>query len=803
MSFMKKVHLICNAHIDPIWQWDWQEGVSAALSTFASAVKLADKYDYIFCHNEVTVYKYIEEYAPELFQQIKALVKCGKWKIIGGWYLQPDDNMPMGESFVRQIQMGADYFLEKFGQTSATAFNVDAFGHTKGLVQIMKKCGQDSMIMCRPYPYELELEDNLFWWEGYDGSRIKVYRDPFGYRTPLGTSAEHIMERIEKKEEDVVCVLWGVGNHGGGPSDKDLSDILELQKNSGYEILHSTPENYFAEVEPKLTFRDSLRTSMPGCYVSSICVKQKHLELENELYLAELMSALASAKGLMEYPKKEIYACAEDLLNGEFHDVLPGSSIQAGENNGLMYFNHGLLDANRIKTKAFFALCKEQERAKEGEYPIVVFNPHPYVMKDQVECEFMLADQNWSDTEYFKITVKDGERDVLHQEIKEESNINLDWRKRIIFEAELAPMSLKRYSIYLEKVPVEKKEEKKSYIFENDHKYVEIDPETGLLKSYCLDGKEYVRNGFELVMFEDNPDPWAMGVDQLKHLGTNGQPFVCADTPTGVFTGMKKVQIIEDGDVYLGIEAFFEKDNSKARIEYRIYKNRDDLDVNVTLYFNDINRIVKLALPVTDAGEVIGQNSFGTEGLFMDGRENMSHRFTAVRSQDKYVALIDKSCYGGHYEDGILYRSLVRGTTYCAHPILDRELIPSDRFTKKMDQSEHTYHFRLTVCEEKELERKAMEFNRRPYAVNVFPLGKQQADNPFEVALSNKDIVLEAMKKSDKREGYLFRLMNNASYPQSTVLNVRNEKIELSFGKYEVKTIYYDGKLTELEMMEI
>ena len=90
----QRVHLICNAHIDPIWQWDWQEGASAVLSTFRAAANLAEKYDYIFCHNEVTAYKYVEEYAPELFEKIRQLVKAGKWHIIGGWYLQPDDNIP-------------------------------------------------------------------------------------------------------------------------------------------------------------------------------------------------------------------------------------------------------------------------------------------------------------------------------------------------------------------------------------------------------------------------------------------------------------------------------------------------------------------------------------------------------------------------------------------------------------------------------------------------------------------------------------------------------------------------------------
>lgn len=113
---MKEVHLICNAHIDPIWQWDWQEGVSAVLSTFQSAVNLSKQFDYIFCHNEVTVYKYVEEYAPALFEQIKKLVAEGKWHIMGGWYLQPDCNMPSGESIVRQILEGKRYFKEKFGK---------------------------------------------------------------------------------------------------------------------------------------------------------------------------------------------------------------------------------------------------------------------------------------------------------------------------------------------------------------------------------------------------------------------------------------------------------------------------------------------------------------------------------------------------------------------------------------------------------------------------------------------------------------------------------------------------------------
>ena len=197
----KRIHLICNAHLDPVWQWEWEEGASAALSTFQSAANLAEEYDYIFCHNEVTLYKYIEKYAPALFQKIQQLVKAGKWHIMGGWYLQPDCVMPCGEGMVRQIRVGELYFEEKFGVKPTTAVNFDPFGHSQGLVQIIKKCGQDSYIFMRPYskymPYpQMELPSECFIWEGYDGSQIKAYHIT-DYNSPLGGSRAKIETDIE------------------------------------------------------------------------------------------------------------------------------------------------------------------------------------------------------------------------------------------------------------------------------------------------------------------------------------------------------------------------------------------------------------------------------------------------------------------------------------------------------------------------------------------------------------------------------------------------------------------------------
>ncbi|MBQ7761185.1 MAG: alpha-mannosidase [Clostridia bacterium] len=792
----KEIHLICNAHIDPIWQWDWPEGVSATLSTFYSAVKLCEEFDYIFCHNEVTVYKYVEEYAPELFEKIKKLVKDGKWHIMGGWYLQPDCNMPCGESFVRQIREGQRYFEEKFGVKPTTAMNLDPFGHTVGLVQIIKKCGQDSYMFMRPYESECQLPSEQFIWKGLDSSEIKAMRIPGSYGTALGKSVNSIRNRANYQNVPVGAVLWGVGNHGGGPSHKDLTDIKnELLTDKEINYIHSTPEKFFSKVAPVNVFDKSLRISMPGCYTSMYRVKKLHAQLENEISMAEKISSVAYMKGALDtYPEKEIQEAVKDLLNAEFHDVLPGTSIQCGEDAGLRFLNHGMLEAERAKIKAYFALSTSQKPAKTGEFPIVVFNPHPYEICENVECEFSLADQNWQQDISSHITVVDENgNSVPYQVIKEDSNLSLDWRKRIIFEAKLKPMSLARFSTYIDFVEAKDTQKEQTFVFDNGHKYVKIDEKTGLLSSYKIDGVEYVKEGFGLCSFDDNEDPWGMSGEQLKRVGTNEKSFTLSQKPEGPFKNMQSIQLIENGDIYLGIEAFFECDNTRARILYKIYKNNDDMDIDVTLYMNDINKIIKLKLPIAKEGTLIGQTAFGTDTLFMDARENVAHRFVAVETADKCLALLNKDVYGSHFENNCLYMSLARGVTYCAHPIGQRQLIPSDRYTKKIDQGENNYSFRLTVAPRENLERKTMEFTQKPFALNIFPIPNENKVSDLDVSVGGDIISMPTVKKAYGKNAIIFRLLNNTPNKVDSYIEVNGNKLPLAFGKYEVKTIVYEN----------
>ncbi len=203
-------------------------------------------------------------------------------------------------------------------------------------------------------------------------------------------------------------------------------------------------------------------------------------------------------------------------------------------------------------------------------------------------------------------------------------------------------------------------------------------------------------------------------------------------------------------------------------------------------------------MPVLVNGKLIGQTAFGTEELFTDARENVSLRFIGVESNNKTLTLINNGTYGSHFENNALYISLVRGVTYCAHPINDRQLIPSDRFTKKIDQGENSFSFRLTVTHTNKLERKAQEFTQKPYALNLFPVPSQNKEKEFNLSFADDTISLVTMKKADGKNATVFRLLNNSNDCVKTSISVNSLSLKLDFGKYEVKTVVLkNGELRE------
>lgn len=796
---MKKIHLICNSHLDPVWMWDWEEGLGEAISTFHQAELFCREFDFIFNHNEAILYEFIEEHDPELFERIKEQVKAGKWHIMGGWYLQPDCNMPSGEAFVRQIGLGRKYFQEKFGARPTTAVNFDSFGHSVGLVQILKKCGYNSYICCRPNPGMVELPRD-FWWVGKDGSRVKVTRttDENLYCTAFGNAKNEIIRMVSSYADGEVGVaLWGVGNHGGLPSRKDLQDVTELIANSDDPIVHSTPEQYFADLEPKTEFTKSMQPCLIGCYTSMQSIKAKHIELENKLFTTEKLCSYAALNGLYNKNDTAFTEAEKALASLEFHDIYSGTCAADGEKSSLRKADYALELLQKEWNKAFFALCGKHKKAEIGEFPVFIFNSQPYARETVCETEYLMPKPLISDTEQYTVSVYQNGRKIPSQCIKELSNIHYDRRKRIAYRCQLPAMGEARVDF---KVEVEPKRflaptTGEEIVFSDSIKTIRISRKTGLMESYIVNGKEMLSGGaFRPVMYEDNADPWGW---DMGCIGKTPADFVLCDGSTGPFEKLINVNVIEDGDVLTEVESFFRYGASYVRISYKMYKDLPYTDIKADVFWNEQQKALKLKIPTAVDGQFIGQIPFGTDEFQKDGREINAHRFVGMQDGENVLTLYNNCTYGFCAEGNTLYATLLRGAAYCAHPIDDRILIDPDRFTPAIEQGRHSFSFRLSWDKAEMLENNAQEFVNIPFSLNFFPHGNGNPAKPV-LEINNPAVSLSSFYQADSK--YVLRLVNNHGACSKVEITLRGKRFNQSFSPFEVKTLLYDGSsLVEMD----
>lgn len=813
---MAEIHLICNAHIDPVWQWEWEEGAAAAVSTFRAAADFCEEFDnFVFCHNEALLYRWVEEYEPELFERIHRLVISGKWKIMGGWYLQPDCNMPDGESIIRQIKLGHDYFLEKFGVSCKTAVSFDAFGHDCGLTQILKRAGYESYLFMRPGGDVFDYPKDDFIWVGRDGSEILAHHLDVGYNTPLGRACESLQQWINfHPDVEIGLVPWGVGNHGGGPSRKDIRDLNEyasMHIDNG--IRHSTPELYFDKIGQQRAdlprVAASLRPHSVGCYTSQVRVKQCHREMEAALDMTQRIMTEASLRGLCSYAYEDIQEMERDLCMSEFHDILPGSSIQDVEATSLRVLNHGLEIAARLKARAFYALAKNEPKADQGIIPVLVYNPHPYPVKAEIAAEFMLADQNRK-KEFTDISVWQNGCHIPSQVEKERSNLPIDWRKRIVFAAELMPMSMNRFDCKTNVLP-EKKAPEQVFSLDNGEISVRINKDTGLLDSYIRDGVEYLeRPACRLLVIKDSEDPWGMTVVEFPDV--IGEFKIMTPEESARFAGvfgdtLAPVRVIEDGDVRKVVEACFKWNESYALVTYKIPKIGFGIDIDVRLIFNEKDKMVKLSVPGNITGKCIGQGMFCWEELNNSGKENVAQKWVAATNGEKMLTVANKGTYGSSFADGELRLTLLRSAGYTAHPIDDRIILPQDRFSPRMDQGERVFCFELCGGSAEErienISREALIFNEPPYALSFFPNGVKKDATPIIMLIGKgADITNIHM---DRDGNPIVRIVNALDHQNDVTLDapIIQSSVDVCMNAFEALTFKMDMQKRQINQCGI
>ncbi|MGP8243651.1 MAG: hypothetical protein ACLQVN_03930, partial [Bryobacteraceae bacterium] len=191
-----RIHMIGQAHIDPVWLWPWPEGLSVVHSTFRSALdRMRETPGFSFTASSAQFYKWVSENDPAMLAEIRKRVEEGRWGLVGGWWIEPDVNVPNGESLIRQGLYGQLTLRRLLGRTARVAYNPDSFGHPGTLPQILKLQGMNDYVFMRPQPNEKILPANLFWWAAPDGSRVIAYRIPISYNDEAS---------VRKRIEDVL-----------------------------------------------------------------------------------------------------------------------------------------------------------------------------------------------------------------------------------------------------------------------------------------------------------------------------------------------------------------------------------------------------------------------------------------------------------------------------------------------------------------------------------------------------------------------------------------------------------------------
>ncbi|MGA1983512.1 MAG: glycoside hydrolase family 38 C-terminal domain-containing protein [Acidobacteriaceae bacterium] len=230
-----------NSHIDAAWLWPRSETIDVVRRTFTTALQLMNEYpDYTFTQSAAQYSAWMADKYPELNDQIRQRIKEGRWEIVGGMWVEPDLNIPDGESLVRQLLIGQRYFQQEYGVTARIGWNPDSFGYNWQLPQIYKRSGLDYFVTQKMHWNDTnQLPFRLFWWQSPDGSKVLTYF-PTDYVhdnvNPTRISADFAESAQRNPGTTEMLDLYGIGDHGGGPT-RDMLD------QANHWIALSNPQN--------------------------------------------------------------------------------------------------------------------------------------------------------------------------------------------------------------------------------------------------------------------------------------------------------------------------------------------------------------------------------------------------------------------------------------------------------------------------------------------------------------------------------------------------------------------------------
>ncbi|HJP82535.1 MAG TPA: glycosyl hydrolase-related protein [Fimbriimonadaceae bacterium] len=361
-----RIHLVGHGHIDMNWMWSWPETVAATHDTFASVLSLMDQYpELTYSQSQASVYALIEKYHPEMFEAIKARVKEGRWEIAAVHWVEGDKNIASGESIARHLLYTRSYFKEKFGlepEDVQVDWEPDTFGHANTIPTVLAQGGVKYYYACRTggghHHTRLGAErPPIFWWEGPDGARVLVNRETTWYNSYVNIGENYALPMVEFCRHTGLkdwLDVYGIGNHGGGPTRVEIEYFLESRdwpcwptvEFSTAQRWFRTAEKYIQEHNLEIPVVDhELNYEFTGCYTSQSAIKKANRFGENYCVEAEALAAISEfgmrssvSNSRLQTPDSKLREAWINVLFNQFHDILPGSGVAATREHALGMF---------------------------------------------------------------------------------------------------------------------------------------------------------------------------------------------------------------------------------------------------------------------------------------------------------------------------------------------------------------------------------------------------------------------------------------------------------------------------------
>lgn len=789
---MTKEFIVCgNSHIDPVWLWRWNEGYWTVRNTVRSVVSLLKKYpEATFVFSSAIMYKWIEESEPELFKEIRVLVKDGRWIPVGGSLVEPDCNLPSGESFVRQYLYGQMFFKEKFGIKVNVGYNIDSFGHNASLPKILKNSGIDFYVFMRPSAQEKKLPLNIFWWESDDGSKVLAFRHPTSYGLTRN-SLEKAIENLAQNKEPILLLLFGRGDHGGGPEEDDILEILKIkEQRKDLVIKFGTPEEFFKKLESSNlsipTIKDELQHHASGCYSVLSEVKRLNRKAESSLMVAERYSTISSMVTGMVYPKEKLRDAWMKVLFCQFHDSLAGTCIREAYEDIFDMLRGAISVSSEVKNLSLQRISS-MINTSTNNLSIVVFNPVANELKFPIEVEPIMRN--------IKLTDENG-KDIEFQEVTPSS---LAGTRRIVFIAELPPLGFTTYKI-TSASPNEKRERSEdivanNYSLENEFIRIEFDEKNGTIR-HIVD-KEYSCKLFEggaalPIVFEDQSDTWSHGVFSYEN-------------KIGEFKATE-IKVVESGPIRGIVRINYRYSGSSITQDFIVYKGLKFIEVRVKINWNEKHKLLKLQFPFNLSDiKYTYEIPFGTIERPANGEEEPGQRWVDVSgslidSEGKKItyglAIINDTKYSFSAKDNVFTITLVRSPIYAHHiPNVKKEDV--DYFY--IDQGFHEFKY-LLFPHKGDWKKVFYQISNLSDAIN-FGLdyimeGSHEGILPRKfsfVSVSDRNLYITALKKAEASDDLVLRVLEQTGEERNVDVTLNMSAIRrvvsIKVKPFEVKTI--------------